>query len=71
MITIDIWPTCDGLPSLWLFLVFFTGAVLASLIDRAIDGELTPVAVGFVVYSSVGLLLQLRGRRALLQNEPV
>lgn len=41
------------------------GALLASLIDRSIDGSVTPVAIGFVVYSSIGLALQLRGRAAL------
>lgn len=41
------------------------GAALASLIDRSIDGSLVPIAVGFVTYSTLGLIFQWRGRRAL------
>lgn len=52
-------------------LMSIVGALLASLIDRSIDGSLTPVAVGFVIYSAIGLALQLRGRRALRLSEPI
>lgn len=41
------------------------GALLASLIDRSIDGSFTPVAVGYLIYATTGLILQFRGRRAL------
>lgn len=41
------------------------GALLASLIDRSIDGSLTPVAIGYLAYSSAGLILQFQGRRAV------
>jgi DHA1 family bicyclomycin/chloramphenicol resistance-like MFS transporter len=45
--------------------ISYLGAFLASLIDRSIDGTVTPVAVGFLVYSSAALAFQLAGRRAL------
>lgn len=45
--------------------ISFLGAFLAALIDRAIAGSVTPMAVGFLAYSIGALALQLRGRRAL------
>jgi len=41
------------------------GALLASLIDRSIAGSVLPIAIGYVVYSTIGLVLQMQGRRAL------
>ncbi|RZV48145.1 MAG: MFS transporter [Acidimicrobiales bacterium] len=41
------------------------GALLAAPLDRAVAGSITPVAVGYVVYAGIGLLLQLRGRRSM------
>jgi len=35
------------------------GALLASFVDRAIEGTVTPLAVGYLAYSSVGLAFQL------------
>lgn len=40
------------------------GALLAALIDRAIDGTITPIAVGYTIYSSAGLCVQWRLRSA-------
>lgn len=40
------------------------GALLAALIDRAIDGTVTPIAVGYTVYTSAALLMQWQTRRA-------
>lgn len=45
--------------------ISFVGALLASLIDRSITGTVTPMAIGFLVYSVGALALQLAGRRAL------
>lgn len=39
------------------------GAVLASFVDRAIDGSVTPLAVAYVGYGAIGLLLALWARR--------
>ena len=44
------------------------GALLASVINSSIDGTITFMAVVFVVYSSIGLLLQVNGRRALART---
>lgn len=45
--------------------ISFLGAFLASFIDRALAGSVTPMAVGFLAYSTGALVLQLAGRRAL------
>jgi len=41
-------------------------ALLASLIDRSIDGSITPLAVGYTVYAAASLACQLVGRRQLV-----
>ena len=41
------------------------GASLAAIIDRAIDGTITPIAIGYTVYSSAGLLMQWRTRQSM------
>lgn len=42
------------------------GAFLASLIDRSIDGSITPLALGYTVYAAASLLCQYAGRRRLV-----
>lgn len=41
------------------FFSTLAGALLASFVDRAIEGTVTPLAVGYLVYSSVALAFQL------------
>lgn len=41
------------------------GAGLAALIDRSIDGSVTPIGIGFTVYAGVSLACQVAGRRGL------
>ncbi|MEL7158211.1 MAG: MFS transporter, partial [Actinomycetota bacterium] len=44
------------------------GAVLASFVDRAIDGSVTPLALAYAGYGAVGLLLALWARRPVTQS---
>lgn len=41
-------------------------AILASLIDRSIDGSITPLAVGYTAYAAASLACQFAGRRELI-----
>ena len=49
--------------------ISYLGAFLGSLIDRSIEGTVTPMAIGFLVYSTLALGFQLQGRRALNKAE--
>jgi DHA1 family bicyclomycin/chloramphenicol resistance-like MFS transporter len=44
------------------FMTSVGGALLGSIVDRFIDGSVTPMAIGFVVYSSSGLACQIYAR---------
>ncbi len=46
------------------------GAILGSIIDRAIDDTVTPMAVGFLIYGAISLLLVLATQRAQGEHPP-
>lgn len=44
-------------------------AFLASLVDRSIDGSITPLALGYTVYAAASLFSQVWGRTKLVTTE--
>ena len=44
------------------FITSLMGAGLAALIDRAIDGTVTPMALGYTIYAAIGLAFQFWAR---------
>lgn len=46
------------------FMMSLGGGALAAVIDRSIDGTVTPVAIGYFIYSSAALLAQIWARKA-------
>jgi DHA1 family bicyclomycin/chloramphenicol resistance-like MFS transporter len=49
------------------FVSLGAGALIGGIIDRAFDGTVTPLAVGFVVSSLAALVLVLWAERGRLQ----
>lgn len=47
--------------------VAIVGALLAAVVDNALSGSVTPLALGYTVYAAISLAAQITGRRAISQ----